>query len=76
VGQEPEDAKGGLVGPGDLAIEAAKITIYNPAYLIDVDAIAVIDEGQAGGVARSTNTVAAPRSSKQRFTVRPTARVR
>jgi enamine deaminase RidA (YjgF/YER057c/UK114 family) len=101
AGQEPEDEKGGLVGPGDMAIQArqvfanlgralaaagarpdqvTKITIYvvnhrrdylpvieegrvglfgdhkpvdtlvgvatlsNPEYLIEVDAIAVIDE--------------------------------
>jgi enamine deaminase RidA (YjgF/YER057c/UK114 family) len=58
AGQEPEDAHGNLVSPGDLAAQARQAlfgdhkpadtvvgveTLANPQYLIEVDAIAVID---------------------------------
>jgi enamine deaminase RidA (YjgF/YER057c/UK114 family) len=43
AGQEPEDEHGNLVGPGDLAIQAHQVTLARPEYLIEVDAIAVLD---------------------------------
>ena len=40
AGQVPEDARGNLVGAGDMAAQA------RPDYVPEVDAIAVIDDGE------------------------------
>lgn len=46
AGQEPEDARGNLVGPGDPADTLVGVeALARPEYLIEVDAIAVIDAG-------------------------------
>jgi enamine deaminase RidA (YjgF/YER057c/UK114 family) len=48
AGQEPEDERGNLVGPGDLAAPADSLlgvaTLARPEFLIEVDAVAVIDD--------------------------------